>query len=93
MKPEDFKIGDNIIIKKRPRYWSSQLSNKDPLSTGKNPVAYPYSCKIIKISNGNFHWSIEDSNEYGWDLECLIDEKCIYNIRKERALKLKKLYR
>jgi len=90
MKRIYYKVGDKIIIKKRPRYWSSVLSNKNPISDY-SIIEYPYTCEIVSLNIGKCHTAMKDNNGYGWDMNSMIEDDCLYNIREERRNKLSKL--
>lgn len=86
-----FDIGDELIINKRPTYWSSKCSIKYPLD---GSVVFPYKLVIKDIrltENGNV--SISDTDDYGWSLSSFVLEKCIDDLdmflRRKKLLKLK----
>lgn len=73
MKEKDFKVGDNIIITAKPKYWNSELSDK----MGLDVVNYPYKTTIIGVGNGDTYVSMIDSEGYGWCLTTLVKENKI----------------
>ena len=84
----EYKVGDRLVIKEKPYYWTSLCSDKNPLE---HNISYPYSCVIVDIKyiGGEYeHYGIRDGNDYGWDLNVLIDNNLLYDIKKIRYNKL-----
>jgi hypothetical protein len=55
----NFKIGDYIIITKRPSIWSSTLNGNCPVN---KRIKYPYYCQIenLKFVEHNNHWAMTE---------------------------------
>ena len=63
MKIEDFKVGDEVIIAKKPKFWSG--------AGGKNPLIdnlYPFKGYITCIKNTHYDCISVTINEYGFEL-------------------------
>ena len=95
MRPEDFKIGDYVIILRYPPTWSS-VANKNchfrVLDT------FPYHCQIKNIVHSHTDPSLIPNyysmteGKFGWSLSDLVaDENIILDKRKTRLEKLKRL--
>lgn len=82
LKIQDLKIGDEIVISRKPRTWSSDLNSNCPLF--KNNIIYPYTCVIkdIKKINGDKDYTSMTCGKYGWSLDSLIKENLITKINK-----------
>ena len=67
-----YKIGDKVIINKRPSMWASALCSKDI----RNEVSYPFIAEIqnLKDAEGYIAAKIGDG---GWDLSTIVQENCI----------------
>jgi hypothetical protein len=87
---ENFKIGDYIIIIKKPDIWLSSLSYACPFI---KEFKYPYKCQIKNILyvTDPEHIAMTDGY-FGWSLSHLIKNKLIIKDEvKYRKLKIEKL--
>lgn len=64
--PNEFKVGDKIMVLTKPSIWSSQLHHKCPLIT--DEVTFPYILTVQKVDQ---YYNMTCGN-YGWDLIHLI---------------------
>jgi len=72
---EEFKVGDEIIIKGKPTQWNSSLNGNCPWDR-QNPVTYPFRCKIE--AKGVRHWpNAISAGNYGWSLNSLIQDNLV----------------
>jgi hypothetical protein len=90
---KSFKVGDAFTITNKPSMWDSSLNDNCPMY-----IDFPYNGKILKMrkttdddrQNRYTLYSMTDGL-YGWDMETLVKENRIINIRLERKRKLKKI--
>jgi len=70
-----YKIGDEIIITKKPNLWSSDLNQNCPFN-----IDYPIKIQIKQLSeyhSNHINTIAMTCGDYGWDLTSLIEGNCI----------------
>lgn len=87
-KYNEFNIGDIIVIEKCPCRWNSDLNQNNPITS---KIKFPYTTKIIEISEDNMKFVAMTDGYYGWSLSCLIEQNLIMLKSEARRKKLEKL--
>ncbi len=75
----DFKIGDLVTIKNKPKFWSSLCCINNPIE-GYFIPSYPYTARITAIKVGMSQDLSAKIGDYGWDLSELIKKDLITNV-------------
>ena len=75
----DFKIGDLVTIKNKPKFWSSLCCINNPIE-GYFIPSYPYTARITAIKVGMSQNLSAKIGDYGWDLSELIKKDLITNV-------------
>lgn len=82
LKVEDFKVGDKVIITRRPSSWSSSCNTNNPL----DQVKLPFEGKITEMKyNTSYDFTAAEIGNYGWCMDTLINENCIKKIEKQNT--------
>ena len=68
----ELKVGDEILIEKKPSFWSSYLNFNNPL---KGVLIFPHKLTIKEMKSDEQCHSMT-CGEYGWSLQPIIDAGC-----------------
>ena len=72
----NFKVGDNIVIRGEPIYFTSLLNSNNPLNAN---IQYPFYCRIDDLKEGIGYTAIS-AGGYGWDLSVLIQRGLVEKV-------------
>ena len=74
LEESDIVLGDEIVIIRKPFYYSSGLNSHNPLLSAQ----FPYRCVVVGKKDMGNHTAI-DAGGYGWDLSHLLRDR---NVKK-----------
>lgn len=69
---EQLKVGDTIVIKSEPTYWSSCINTECPFH---GAVVFPHVLTIERIEPRATYTAMT-CGSYGWNLDSIIDAGC-----------------
>lgn len=84
---DTFSVGDEIIITKEIKPWSSTLN---PNYHCQSKITYPYKLKILKIKYEAGFVSMTEGR-FGWSLTSLVEQGAVSITKFNRVKKLKRI--